>query len=326
METHNGSDVTGRRQFLARMPLAVTGSALAFSEAASGSNTSAASASPAGPPLPEIRLGKHRVSRLIAGWNPVAGYSYMGPFMDRHMREYFTLERTIGFLQDCERNGITAWQLDHGDKAVGAVRALREQGAQMKFLCLHSGRDGAAPVDKVVADLKPIAIVHHGGATDAMFRRGQSGQVRDFVERVRDAGAMAGVSAHNPDCIKRVADEGWPVDLFMTCFYYLTRPAEQLEKMVPAKTLQIAHYNFFASDPLAMTEVARQVDQPCLGFKILAAGRHCGRTQEVAEAFKFAFEHLKPTDGVIVGMYPRFGDQVRENAQHVRQFATPHTT
>ncbi len=326
METHNCSDLTGRRQFLAHLPLAVTGSALALSQAAAGSNAPATSADPVGPPLPEIRLGKHRISRLVAGWNPIAGYSYMGPFMDRHMREYFTLERTIEFLQNCERHGITAWQLDHGDKAVGAVRALRAQGSKMKFLCLHSGREGAAPVEQVVADLAPIAIVHHGGATDALFRDGKAQQVRDFVNRVRNTGVLAGVSAHNPDNIKRIADEGWPVDLFMTCFYYLTRPAEQLQQMVPAQTLQIAHYHFFASDPLKMTEVARQVDQPCLGFKILAAGRHCGRPQEVAEAFRFAFEHLKPTDGVIVGMYPRFGDQLRENADHVRRFAAQRTT
>ena len=33
--------------------------------------------------------------------------------------------------------------------------------------------------------------------------------------------------------------------------------------------------------------------------------------QMVQEAFKFAFEHLKPIDAVIVGMYPRSFDQVR---------------
>jgi len=323
MGSNNHSDVTGRRQFLSRLPLAVTGSALVLSEAAQSRGAPPAPAGPPAPPLPTIRLGKHRVSRLIAGWNPIAGYSYMGPFMDQHMREYFTLERTVKFLQDCERNGITAWQLGHADKGVAAIRTLRERGSKMQFLCLHAD---AASIEKVVADIAPIAIVHHGGATDRLFRDGKSQQVRDFVKRVRDAGVLAGVSAHNPDCIKRVADEGWPVDLFMTCFYYLTRPSEDLQNMAPATTLQIAHYSFFASDPLKMTEVARQVDQPCLGFKILAAGRRCGQKQAVAEAFKFAFEHLKPTDGVIVGMYPRFQDQARENAQHARQFAATGTT
>jgi len=321
MDTNDCRNMKGRREFLTHLPLAVTGSALVLSEAARSRGAPAAPTGSPAAPLPTIRLGKHRVSRLIAGWNPVAGYSYMGPFMDQHMREYFTLERTVAFLQDCERNGVTAWQLDHAEKGVAAMRVLRERGSKMQCLCLHAN---AASIEKVVADVAPIAIVHHGGATDRLFREGKSRQVRDFVQRVRDAGVLAGVSAHNPDCIKRIADEGWPVDLFMTCFYYLTRPAQALEKMAPATTLQIGHYSFFASDPLKMTEVARHVDQPCLGFKILAAGRRCGRKQEVAEAFKFAFDHLKPTDGVIVGMYPRFQDQVHENAQHTRQFAGPH--
>ena len=105
----------------------------------------------------------------------------------------------------------------------------------------------------------------------------------------------------------------------MTCFYHLTRSKEELAKMPPVATLQIG-YPFFASDPMAMTEVARQVSQPCLGFKILGAGRKCDSRQSVQEAFKFAFEHLKPTDGVIVGMYPRYQDQISENAALARQF------
>jgi hypothetical protein len=94
-----------------------------------------------------------------------------------------------------------------------------------------------------------------------------------------------------------------------------------MAKMPPVTTLQIG-YSFFASDPMAMTEVARQVSQPCLGFKILGAGRKCSDKKSVQEAFKFAFEHLKPTDGVIVGMYPRYQDQVAENAAYTRQFGT----
>jgi hypothetical protein len=72
--------------------------------------------------------------------------------------------------------------------------------------------------------------------------------------------------------------------------------------------------------------VIRQVKQPCLGFKILAAGRMCSSDPQVEAAFKFAFEHLKPTDGVIVGMYPRYQDQIGQNAQYTRQFGTPKGT
>jgi hypothetical protein len=315
MSSDNHPDVTGRRQFLAHLPLAVAGSALVLSEVTQGSDAST--------PLPTMRLGQHRISRLIAGWNPIAGYSYQGSAMDRQMREFFTFERTVAFLRNCERNGITAWQLDHAEKGIAAVRTLREQGSKMKFLCLHAD---AASIENVIADIAPIAIVHHGGATDRLFRDGKSGQVRDFVKRVHDAGALAGVSAHNPDCIQRVADEGWPIDLFMTCFYYLTRSAEERQQITPGTELHIGHYTCSTSDPLTMTAVVQRVKQPCLGFKILAAGQRCKEQREVAEAFEFAFDHLKPTDGVIVGMYPRVRDQAHENAQHTRQSAAPPKT
>ena len=127
-----------------------------------------------------------------------------------------------------------------------------------------------------------------------------------------------GGSAHNPDCIKRVADEGWDVDFFMTCFYFLTRKISKVD--CETRTLQIV-YPFFKDDPVKMTAVVRQVDQPCLGFKILAAGRRCANQQMVREAFEFAFSNIKPTDGVIVGMYPRFFDEVNANAEYTRQFA-----
>jgi hypothetical protein len=271
-------------------------------------------------PLPVIRLGDHHVTRLVAGSNPISGYSYLGPIMDRHMREYFTAERTAEFLWNCEQAGINTHQFSNPKEMAGVFRTLRERGSKMRFLCLHAGGPDAMPVAEVVRDTRPIAIVHHGGVTDRLFREGKSQEVRDFTKRVRDAGVLAGVSAHNPDCIKRIADEGWQVDFFMACFYYLTRTKEELEK-AQVQTLQI-DYPFFASDPLTMTDVIRQVDRPCFGFKILAAGRKCHDSKVVEEAFRFAFEHIKPTDGVIVGMYPRFHDQISENAGFARQFGT----
>jgi hypothetical protein len=308
----------GRREFLSQLSVAVTGSTLALANAR-GQSLSADKTSSTVPLLSTIRLGDHSVTRLIVGSNPISGYSYMGPILDRHMKEYFTPERIAEFLWACEREGINAHQFSRPEQMGPVFRKLRERGSKMKFICLHSDRSPRTSVKKVVNDTQPIAIVHHGGVTDKLFREGKSGQVRDFVKRVKDAGVLAGVSAHNPDCIKQIADEGWQVDLFMNCFYYLTRTPEELEKMPPVVTVQVS-YPFFASDPMAMTKVIRQVAQPCLGFKILAAGRMCSRDSKVEAAFKFAFKHLKPTDGVIVGMYPRFQDQIRQNAQYTRKF------
>jgi hypothetical protein len=46
----------------------------------------------------------------------------------------------------------------------------------------------------------------------------------------------------------------------------------------------------------------------------------CQSQDNVKEAFRFAFQNIKPSDGVIVGMYPRFFDEVSANAKYTRQF------
>ena len=306
----------GRREFLLGLSAVAAGSTLAHA----GTDLTEHKMSPASL-LPTINLGEHKITRLIAGSNPISGYSYMGPILDRHMKEYFTPERIVEFLSRCEQQGINTHQFSRPEEMSSIFRELRDRGSKMKFICLHSGGPESAPPEKVVRDTQPIAIAHHGGVTDRLFRQGKSGDVHDFVKRVHDAGVLAGVSAHNPDCIKRIADEGWPVDFFMTCFYYLTRSPEELEKMPPVATAEVS-YAFFSADPTTMTEVVRQVDQPCLGFKILAAGRMCNSEKKVEAAFKFAFENVKPSDGIIVGMYPRYQDQISQNAGFTRRFAS----
>ena len=298
-----GTRGIGRRQCL-------TQGAVAGAAAGRARTDGAAAAEPPAAPLPTIALGPHRITRLVAGWNPIGGYSYLGPHTDRHMKEYFTPERTVEFLLDCERQGITAHQFSVAEKTAEVLRTVRERGSKMQFIGLDSGRAGGRAL---VESTQPIALVHHGGAPDRLFAEGKGQEVHDYVKEVHDRGVLAGVSAHNPDCIQRIADEGWEVDLFMTCFYFLTRKIAG-----PPKTLHLG-YPFYAADPATMTAVVRQVKQPCLGFKILAAGRMGTSQQTVREAFRYAFEHIKPIDGLIVGMYPRFFDEISANARYTAE-------
>jgi hypothetical protein len=113
-----------------------------------------------------------------------------------------------------------------------------------------------------------------------------------------------------------LADDDWDVDFFMTCFYFLKREMKDPEKL---PTLPVGHYHFLRDDPEAMTSVIRQVKQPCLGFKILGAGRKCNTEEDVIAAFRYAFENIKPIDGIIVEMSPWYFDEVVANSQYVKE-------
>lgn len=265
--------------------------------------------------LPTIRLGDKTVTRLIAGYNPIGGYSHSTRKLADHMRSFFTVERTTDFFLHCEEEGITTWQGDYTPKVRDALRGAWERGSKMQWLCLTSEQKGDL---KDALALKPIAVVHHGGVTDNMFHTGQQEKIHDFVKKVHDAGVMAGVSTHNPDHLARVEEAGWENDLYMTCFYNVSRTADEIEKMIGD---QVVGELYLESDPRKMTERVRQVKKPCLGFKILAAGRLCWNMPSIERAFAFAYANIKPTDAAIVGMYPVFSDEVQEDADLARKYA-----
>ena len=68
-----------------------------------------------------------------------------------------------------------------------------------------------------------------------------------------------------------------------------------------------------------MCRAVRQARKTCLAFKVLAAGRLTQSAERIDEAFRFALDNIKPQDGIIVGMFPKYTDQVRENAERTRR-------
>lgn len=307
-KSKSNKSVFGRREFLSKVSLtsaigllATSGMKEAFPGIPGNLSTE----------MPSIELGQHRISRLICGSNPFLGYSYLGQHTDKQMKDYYTTDRVVELLLKCEQSGISAHQ---SSSRHDYMKMLRDRGSKIKVFTLTSSRE---TIDKDINYADPIALVHHGGVTDRLFEEGKSDLVHDYVKAVHDKGIMAGISAHNPDVIKRIADDGWEVDFFMTCFYFLTRKMAKPETL---PTLPVGAYHFLKDDPKVMTSVIRQVRQPCLAFKILGAGRLCSNQEDVIAAFKFAFENIKPSDGIIVGLFPWYFNEVSANARYTMEY------
>jgi len=126
----------------------------------------------------------------------------------------------------------------------------------------------------------------------------------------------AGIATHIPAVIEYIETKNWPVDFYMACFYRVSRtPADFLNEI----GVEPVGEAYLASDPGPMTKVILQTGRTCLGFKILAAGRKCQSAQEVRGAFQYAFKNIKPIDATIVGMIPKFSDQITENVRIVQE-------
>jgi len=268
--------------------------------------------------LPTITIGGKTITRLITGGNPTTGASQPTLNLSRHMDEYFTAERIADLLVLSEKAGINTFQHSASDKVRDGLRLAQERGSKIQWVCLTSDTKDKASWEKIL-ELKPIALAHHGGVTDKLFREGKSEQIHDFIKKVHDKGLLAGVSSHVPNNVRAVEEKDWGNDFFMTCFYNVVRTEEEMKQ--DFKGVAVDKLSFWADDPKAMTEVIRQSRKPCLGFKILAAGRLCWSPESVEQAFQYAFRNIKPTDAVIVGMYPRFEDEPQINAALTRKHA-----
>ncbi|MBI4875476.1 MAG: hypothetical protein HY822_12655 [Acidobacteria bacterium] len=287
-----------------------------FLQSAAGLAGFKALASPA-PLLPTVKLGKHQVTRMIVGANPMYGFSHFNNIYDQVMRDWYTPERVCEVLRRCQEQGLNTWQFSYRERAFSDLKRHRDEGGTMQWILL-SGREIEEDLSLIpkAAALNPIGIVHHGGTTDRRFRAGEHAKVREFLKGVRDAGVLAGMSTHNPQNLERVESENWDIDFYMTCCYHVTRTPEEVRKITGE--LPLAEV-FLEGDPARMFKVVRQTKKTCLAFKILAAGRRIQNPREVDQAFQFAFDSIKPQDAVIVGMFPRIKDEVKENAERVRR-------
>lgn len=268
--------------------------------------------------LPQIRLGKHSVSRLVCGANPFGAGSHLSIFVNEEMRRYYTPEQVLKTLRRCEEVGINCWQAHNQYYEI--FRRHRNEGGRMRYISLAHA--GAEPAVETLARVEGcIGIVHHGEVTDQLFKRGEIEKVRDYLKRVKDAGLLAGISTHMPAVVDAVESKGWELDFYMTCVYERHRSAEDLEKLLGQAPIPVGEV-YLPKDPPRMFQAMRRTARPCLAFKILAAGRLSEKPEWVEGAFRQTFASIKESDGVIIGIYDRYSDQPAEDAALVRKYGS----
>jgi hypothetical protein len=98
----------------------------------------------------------------------------------------------------------------------------------------------------------------------------------------------------------------------MTCVYNISRSAREKKRLVggepPAEL-------FWDPDRVEMLKRVHQTSKQCLIFKIYGASRHCDSRETMLSALKLTFHYAKPNDVVVIGMFPKYKEQVRENCQ-----------
>jgi hypothetical protein len=315
-----------RRRFLQSS----TGAAAALTGAASAigahgislGKDSSPSAQPADKPqpaaavqVPRIKFFNSEISRLVLGVNPFCGFAHFNNNFAGTMRDWYTADRVCAVMHQCNRYGINAFNYAPYDPFPQYWDRFLAEGGKMHLVMQVPRLD---EIEALAKRLRPLAMHIQGETVDQAFHNHKMDPIREACKRIRDLGILVGVGTHQPEVISFVEEQAWDVDFYAGCVYNRTRTRDEWKQVLNGEMMEMDREIYMQSDPPRMYSVMRQTAKPCFAFKVLAAGR-IQDGGSVEQAFRTAFENLKPIDGVFVGIFPHAKDEVRENAEIVHR-------
>jgi len=305
--TESGADKVSAARFDRRKALVVMGAAVT---AAAASRAEAAG-------VPWVPFGRHRVSRLIVGGNPVSANSHVSRELNAEMMDYFTADNTKAMLQRCEAAGINTWQ-SRGDRHImRLLHEYRQDGGTIQWIAQTASEmaDQRGNIERI-ADSGPVGIYHHGSLTDKLWKAGRIDEVKERLKLIRDLGIQAGLGTHIPEVIDYVESRNWDLDFYMTCIYNLGRTPEEA-RQVAGKPVE--GELFWDPDRERMLDRVKQTRRTCLIFKVYGATRHCSSEADMQGALDLVSDYAKPNDCIVIGMFPKYTEQVTQNCRLFRE-------
>lgn len=238
--------------------------------------------------IPTVDFCGLEVTRLIIGANPFAGFSHQTPERDEEMLSFYTPERIKETWILAERAGInTCITNNETAHVLQALRGYLHEGGSLNWIAQVNMRDEKG-MKKAAADVVEIgckAMYLHGAQTDGAYQRKDEEFIRRWSEIVRSFGIPVGVAAHAPEAHLWVNSMD-VVDFHAVCFFNCGSLHDG------------AGEKFRLADIAPAIECIQRIDKPCIGYKIMGAGRI-----DPKMAFEYAIDGIKPTDVVNVGMH-----------------------
>ena len=277
--------------------------------------------------LPAIDFFGTKVTRLLLGDNPFIGNSYVPDTYSRaDMYDFYTAENVLKALYTAEENGINTYMALANPFLVRMIRQYKKEGGKMNIMF-----QSYPPMDleanlSMMMECDPVAIYHQGSTLEEFLEAGDMDFVMKRLELIRSAGVKTGIGTHVPEIVLQAERENWGLDFYMTCVYnYRNQRKGQKSSFFSNLPKYIV---FYPEDPPKMYKVIKQVQKPCVAFKIFAGGQvFNNKTPEEVPAvlesvYREVFDNIKPTDVACIGVYQKYKDQIKESADMVRKVLT----
>lgn len=272
----------------------------------------AAAPAPAGT-LPQGKIGKVSITRLIAGANLIGGFAHSRDliYVSPLLTHYFTDEKILETWALCEQHGINTTILFPGsDRSIELYKRHRAAGGKLQCLAqIGPTKEDLKTSVKQARDLGAVGAFLLGNIGDAWTRDGDVKLIGELLGNIKEQGMIAGVAGHELRTVMAVEKAGLAPDFYMKTLhdtgYWSHRRPDQMKEVIDNYSID----NYWCMDPKETIAYMSELGRPWIAYKVLAAGAIHPRA-----GFKFAFEN--GADFMAVGM---FDFQIAEDATFTRE-------
>ena len=270
--------------------------------------------------LPKGKIGKHEISRLIAGGNLIGGWAHSRDliYVSTLFKAYNTEQKVYETLMLAEKAGINTINIGFPSnpllakykKITGSkIKVISQIGPNLdnsKLAQIGPHTDKKLffeNIDKAI-DFGADIIQVQGNWCDWLVRDNKIEVIHEMMEHIRQQGYTAGLAAHSVESLIACADQGIIPDYYMKTMhhdqYWSAHPRENRFPFEVDGTEYLDHNRFhnnmFCLFPERTVEFVSKATVPVMGFKVLAAG-----AIEPKDGFKWAYDN--GADFICVGMF-----------------------
>lgn len=285
-----------RRHFLKSSATAALGT-LAFgfeekallAQAPAESTTNAVTPEPG--PMPQGKIGKLSISRIICGGNLISGFAHSRDliYVSRWLKEYFTDAKVCDTLQLCESQGINTAILRLDDNTLRILKSYwRDRHGKLQWIAQVrlSEQDIDSEIKEAI-DHGAVAVFVHGGVGDYFATKNKPEILGKAIDVIKQNGAMAGIAGHMIEVPIMCQKAGLKPDFYMKTFnaknYWSAGPKEQ-------------HDSVWEERPEDTKAFMEKSAVPWIAYKVLGAG-----AIHPKDGFQYAFQN--GADFICVGMF-----------------------
>ena len=236
---------------------------------------------------------------MVGGWAHSRDLIYVSDLV----KAYHTDEKVFETFEIAEEKGVNTF-LGNLVSARVLNRYWNERGGEIQWISDGGGGKTFKDGIKRSVDNGAAAVYLHGGMSDNAAKQGKIDYLGEMLEYIRTFNVPSGIGCHCLETLKGCVKAGLKPDYWVKTIhpdnYWSATPKEhrkdfdEISDASPERNKP--HDNMWCTNPEETIEYMSSIEQPWIGFKVMAAG-----AIHPSQAFKFAFE--AGADFICAGMF-----------------------